>query len=153
MSLITISENRVLNEYRKNWYLNLVYEKYLVENHFDWLKLIITEDKIKGQGNLYVGHNKYYIELWFSPFFNFRFDRIYIKDKTIKYNNDIHLYIDMSLCLYHPVLDKPFLKTIPLYKMIPWISEWCIFYEGWKKYGVWLGKEIKHRTTSNDMKS
>ena len=50
----------------------------------------------------------------------------------------------MSLCLYHPIIDKPYLQCIPLYKMIPWITEWIIFYIQWKKYGVWLGREIKH---------
>jgi hypothetical protein len=28
--------------------------------------------------------------------------------------------------------------------MIPWITEWIVFYEQWKKYGVWFGAEIKH---------
>lgn len=35
-------------------------------------------------------------------------------------------------------------QKIPLFRMIPWITEWIIFYEQWKKYGIWLGKEIKH---------
>ena len=51
---------------------------------------------------------------------------------------------DLSLCLYHPIIDKPTFRIIPLFQMIPWISEWIVFYEQWKKYGVWLGKEIKH---------
>jgi len=38
----------------------------------------------------------------------------------------------------------PAFRTIALFNMIPWISEWIVFYEQWKKYGVWLGREIKH---------
>lgn len=149
MNIITTLEHRVLSEYRRNCYLNLIYEKYLVEKNFDWLQLRIVEDMILGEGCLNIGSNKYNIELKFSPFFNYRFDRIYIQDNSIKYSDETHLYRDMSLCLYHPVLDRPFLKTIPLYVIIPWISEWCIFYEEWKKYGIWLGKEIKHQATKS----
>lgn len=36
------------------------------------------------------------------------------------------------------------LKTIPLFNMIPWISELPVHYEEWKKCGVWIGKEIKY---------
>lgn len=150
MNLITTMENRILNEYRNNCYLNLLIEKDLVEKHFDWLKLKIKSNEINGDGSINVGLNKYNIEVRFSPFFNQRFDRIFIRDKSIKYNDMIHLYKDMSLCLYHPRLDKPIFSTIPLYKIIPWISEWCVFYEEWKKYGIWLGKEIKHSLLSFD---
>lgn len=54
------------------------------------------------------------------------------------------MYGDLSLCLYHPIIDKKPSETIALFTMIPWISEWCIHYEEWKKYKVWLGKEISH---------
>lgn len=122
-------------------------QKALVEKYFDWLDVWIdtNEKSLKGVGKLKIGDKSYLIRLSFSPFFPFRYDRIFIEDKSIKYSNDIHLYgNDLSLCLYHPVVDQPLLRKIPLFKMIPWISEWIIFYEQWKKYGVWLGKEIKH---------
>lgn len=146
MNLITTLEENIKREQRKNWYLFLSVEKHLVEKYFDWIKLEIdTKNKIlKGTGVLIIGNKKYTILLSHSPYYEYRYDRIYINDSTIKYNNEIHMYRDLSLCLYHPIIDKPIFRTIPLHRMIPWISEWIVFYEQWKKYGVWLGKEIKH---------
>lgn len=146
MNLITILEENIKKRERKNWYFFLSFEKYLVEKHFNWIELKISpQDKsLIGKGVLDIGSKQYEILLSYSPFHKYRYDRIYIKDSTIKYDNKIHVYGDLSLCLYHPVIDRPIFQTIPLYRMIPWISEWIIFYEQWKKYGVWLGREIKH---------
>lgn len=146
MNLITALEASRISEIKKNWFVFLNAEKSLVEKHFEWLDLkILTNKKILfGKGTIYFKNKSYDIELYYSPFFNFRYDRISIKDKSIKYNDAIHLYKDMTLCLYHPIIDKPLFRGIPLYKMIPWITEWIILYEKYKQYGVWLGKEIKH---------
>lgn len=146
MNLIAILEESIRNEQRKNWYLFLSIEKYLVEKCFDWIKLEmdIKNKSLYGKGILNIEGKKYEVLLSYSPFNKFRYDRIYIKDSTLEYNRRIHVYSDLSLCLYHPIIDKPVFKTIPLYRMIPWISEWIIFYEQWKKYGVWLNDEIKH---------
>ncbi|AZI20603.1 hypothetical protein [Chryseobacterium taklimakanense] len=147
MNLITILEENIKKQNQKRWFPYLLVQKALVEQYFDWLDVWIDtkEKSLKGEGKLKIGDKSYSIRLSFSPFFPFRYDRIFIEDKSIKYSNDIHLYgNDLSLCLYHPVIDQPLLSRIPLFKMIPWISEWIIFYEQWKKYGVWLGKEIKH---------
>lgn len=146
MNLITILEEKHRENFKANHFIYLTVQKYLVEKYFEWVKLKISENGkvIIGNGLLSIGEKKYKIELYYSPFFKFRYDRIYIKDKSIKYNDDIHLYRDLSLCLYHPLLDKPLSGFIPLFKIIPRISEWCVHYEEWKKYGVWLGKEIKH---------
>src|SRR5690606_8887075 len=95
-----------------------------------------------GKGTLNIGGKTYEVLLSYSPFYENRYDRIYINDKTIKYNDDIHVYKDLSLCLYHPIIDQALLQKIPFFKMVPWISEWITFYEQWKKYGVWFGKEI-----------
>lgn len=144
MNLITILEAKNLVEHKNHWFIFLSIQKYLVEQHFSWLNLKIMDKTLYGNGTLEVNGVNYYIEFNYSPFNEFRYDRIFIKDKSIPYNDKIHLYRDMSLCLYHPVIDKPILQIIPLYKMIPWITEWIIFYNQWKIYGVWLGKEIKH---------
>jgi len=141
-------EDNYLKDLQKNSYLNLAFEKFLAERSFSWLKLYHEPKRILGSGVLQSNLKKYEIVLTYSPFNTFRFDRIYVKDKTIKYNDNIHLYKDMSLCLYHPIKDKPLFSHIPLYRMIPWISEWIFFYEEWQKYGVWLGKEIKHNIIS-----
>lgn len=146
MNLITILEANNLAEHKKHWFIFLSIQKFLIEQRFSWLKLKIgTGDKtLYGSGTLRVNDKNYHIEFSYSPFYQYRYDRIFIKDKSIVFNDNIHLYRDMSLCLYHPIIDKPKLLIIPLYKMIPWITEWIVFYNQWKKYGIWLGKEIKH---------
>lgn len=146
MDLITTLEAKNTFENKKNWFIFLNINKYQVENNFNWMKLkILHKDKsLYGFGSLEINGKKYSIELYYSPFNTNRFERIYIKDESIIYDDKIHLYSDMSLCLYHPVLDKPKFRMIPLYEIIPWITEWIVFYNLWKVYGIWLGKEIKH---------
>ncbi|MEP7379135.1 MAG: hypothetical protein ABI725_06170 [Chloroflexota bacterium] len=55
-----------------------------------------------------------------------------------------HHFADRTLCLYHrddPGWDrrKPIALTI-----LPWIFEWCYFYELWLETGVWYGIEYAH---------
>ncbi|WP_111308559.1 hypothetical protein [Confluentibacter sediminis] len=146
MNLITTLENKRINDNKANCYTFLNVEKYLVENYFDWIKLEISHNKkyLVGKGSILIGVKTYRIEILYSPHLENRYDRIYIKDKSISHNHAIHLYGDLSLCLYHPIIDKPIYGSIPLYKIVPRITEWIINYEQWKKYGIWLGKEIKH---------
>ena len=141
MSLITIMVENVIKNY---YFINLEVEMAFVRMNYDWLKLERRGKVIFGTGSVNVNGVKYTIELKYSPFYKQRMDRIFITNHKIEFNDDIHVYGDSSLCLYHPVIDKPANAIIPLYKMIPWITEWCHFYGEWKKYGVWLGKEIKH---------
>lgn len=146
MELITILEGSVKLNHQRNWYIFLSIQKFYVEKHFNWLELNISEGtrSLIGKGVLIMDSKKHTVLLSYSPFNAFRYDRIYLDDKSIKYHKDIHLYADLSLCLYHPIVDQSVLKKLPLFSIIPWITEWIIFYEQWKKYGVWLGKEIKH---------
>lgn len=147
MNLITILENKRIENYKKDYRILLEIERYFVQKSYDWLNIEIKNKTLIGKGALKIGSKTYPIEFYYSPFLIDvigRFDSIHIKDKSIKYNSKIHLYSDLSLCLYHPIIDKPMLQTIPLMKMIPWISEWCVHYEEWKKYGTWLGREISH---------
>lgn len=146
MNLITILEEGIKANHRKHWYVFLTIQKYLVEKHFTWLNLQINsaEKSIIGKGILNIESKKYTVLLSYSPFHKYRYDRIYIDDEKIKYHADNHLYADNSLCLYHPLIDQARLQKIPFFEMIPWITEWVINYELWKKYGVWFYKEIKH---------
>lgn len=146
MNLITILEENIKKTHQKNWDTFLYAQKVLVEQNFDWVKLRVdsASKTLLGNGWLNIGGKKYEVLLSFSPFHQYRYDRILLKDSSLLYHRDIHVYGDMTLCLYHPIIDQPLLQKLPLYKMLPWISEWIIFYEQWKKYGVWLGKEIKH---------
>ncbi|WP_270087089.1 hypothetical protein [Sphingobacterium sp. SYP-B4668] len=144
-TITTLAEN-TRAKHQKDWYTFLFVQKHFVEKHFNWLKVILDKKnkQLIGTGILQIGGKSYKILLSYSPFEKFRYDRIYIQDDSIKYHDDIHLYYDNSLCLYHPVFDKLSNKNISLCEMIPWISEWLVHYNQWKKYRVWLGKEIKH---------
>jgi len=147
MNLITTLEVNKIIEYNKNPHLNLLVEKHIAEQHFDWLKFEVFGNYLHGKGTLLIGSKKYSVEIFYSPSHykkTKRFDKIFIKDERIIYNDDIHVYGDLSLCLFHPIIDKPLFNIIPLYKIIPRISEWCVHFEEYIKYGVWLGKEIKH---------
>jgi len=134
----------VINQSRKNYQEFLFVQKVLVETYFPWLDVRIQGKILTASGILQSLEFSYKVDIKYSPFFEYRFDRIYLKDAGIIFNSKIHVYYDLSLCLYHPLIDMPLLKTIPLTDMVSWISEWCIHYREWKKYKVWLGKEIQH---------
>lgn len=142
MNHIIILEELLTKQYQRNVRINLCIEKMLVEKYFTWIKLENRNNYLVGSGTLKLNGNKYNVKLKYSPFYPNHFDRIFVEG--VHYHSKIHLYSDMSLCLYHPKIDTSPFKIIPLVKIIPWISEWCINYENWKRYGVWLGDEIQH---------
>ncbi|HRP37522.1 MAG TPA: hypothetical protein PLS50_06980, partial [Candidatus Dojkabacteria bacterium] len=134
----------LIDECKKNYQEFLFVQKVLVELSFPWLDIVIKNKVLIANGTLNLLGDSYDVKMMFSPFFDYRFDRIYIKNAGIKFHPAIHVYNDLSLCLYHPTIDMPLLRTIPLVDMVSWIPEWCVHFREWKKYGVWLGKEIKH---------
>ena len=136
--------DKITNEIRRNYSAFLFVQKELVKRHFTWLSVDIKGKVIFCKGTLKVFGRFYPVEITYSPFYPFRFDRIFVHDPEITFDHKIHVYGDLSLCLYHPLIDMPYDKTIPLIDMIPWITEWCINYQNWKKYGIWLGREIQH---------
>lgn len=70
--------------------------------------------------------------------------RVYIVQPKILYDPKIHMYPDNSLCLYYPK-DNSYKSSDLLYEtIIPWTSEWLIFYELFKFKGKWLGKYKRH---------
>ena len=146
MNLITAMAGDIRITHQKEWYIFLVIQQFWVEKHFKWLKIHINlrTKSLIGKGTINIAGKRHNIIVSYSAFNRYRYDRIFIDDKFLKYNDDIHLYGDLSLCLYHPIIDQPFFKKTPLFEILPWISEWIVFYEQWKKYGIWLGKEIKH---------
>lgn len=141
-----ILEGDIKRDHQKSWFAFLNLQKNLVEKHFEWLnlKIDLKERILVGHGTLNIEDKPYKIKVFYSPYYKYRYERIYIENQSIKYNDAIHLYKDLSLCLYHPTVDQAIFNKIPLFKIIPRIGEWIVFYEQWKKYGVWMGKEIKH---------
>ena len=145
MSTTIIMEERMLEELRRLYYIHLEVEANYIRKNYDWLKVCRVGKILTAKGCVLTNGTKYCVEIKYSPFYYSRMDCIKIINQKIEYHDDIHVYSDLSLCLYHPTIDKPLNSIVPLHKMIPWITEWCHFYEEWKKYGVWLAPEIKHR--------
>lgn len=144
MNHIIIMEDSKLYLIKRNPLIHLLVEVDIIRRNYDWLKIEIVDNMILGKGSIEVDGILFEIEIKYSPSFKYRMDRITVVNHKISFNHDIHVYEDLTLCLYHPFIDKPFMRVVPLHKMIPWISEWCHFYGLWKKYGVWLAPEIKH---------
>lgn len=144
MNHITILEKSRSEWLKENLSIVLMVEKYFVEDSYDWLKLVIKDKFLLGYGTLKVQECEFEIILKYSPIMEHRPERIYVQNPKLPYCNAIHIYNDKSLCLYHPIIDNPKRGIISLKKIIPWISEWCIHFLEWKKYGVWIGKEIAH---------
>lgn len=145
MKGIIILEGVLIEEIKRLYYIHLEIEVDYIRKNYRWLNVDRVGKELTAYGCILVNEIKYCVEIKYCPFYPHRMDRIRIINHKIEYNDDIHVYNDLSLCLYHPTIDKPLTGVIPLHKMIPWVVEWCHFYEEWKKYGVWLAPEIKHR--------
>lgn len=144
MNLIeTMAVNPIVTA-RGRWLAMLLVEQEYIRQNFHWLTSTVKGTTLLASGSLMSHGNRFDIEIQYSPFFIYRFDRIKITNHKIKFHDEIHVYYDLTLCLYHPRYDLPVYGYMPLHKIIPWISEWCHFYCEWKKYKVWLGDEIKH---------
>jgi hypothetical protein len=144
MQYTTTMAGNIITECQENYSAFLFVQKELIKRHFTWLSVNIVGKFLTCSGTLIVSGISYEVKITYSPFLPFRFDRIFLKNAGIRFNHKIHVYGDLSLCLYHPLIDMRHDKTIPILEMIPWITEWCINYQNWKKYGVWLGREILH---------
>ena len=55
-----------------------------------------------------------------------------------------HRYPDKSLCLYYPKDRSWTQKKYTHETIVPWVSEWLVFYELWCVTGVWYGPEAPH---------
>lgn len=140
-----ILETKKNSGLRKNTYAFLLIEKLLVEERFGWLKCSIVNNTLVGIGFLFTKNERkrYKIFVKYSYDHPHRYDRIWVVDPYIKFNEKTHMYINDALCLYQPK-DLPPGKITPLAVILPWVSEWLIKYEFWKKYKVWIGEEAPH---------
>lgn len=69
---------------------------------------------------------------------------VFVLNPKITPDEKIHFYRDGSLCLYYPI-ESPWKHTDNLHeKIIPWTSEWILFFELYLLEGEWLGKSAPH---------
>lgn len=121
-------------------------QKQLVDQNFPWLKTVVKDGELLGKGKIKPKGCKKEYKILFGYDINRigRKERIFIlNDSQIKFGLTPHLYNDGSLCLYFPE-DFPIYMDLNFVDLVPWISEWLVMYELWKKYGVWLSDEVKH---------
>ena len=146
MKSIQTSEDNIIKANRLHWISFLETHRFLTEKKFHWVEWQLNKKSrwLEGKGKLTFQKQTYKFKLLYSPFFPARYDRIYITSPSIGYNNEIHMYGDLALCLYHPVFDVPNGQIMPLHRIVPWISEWIINYKKWQKYGIWFSDEIAH---------
>lgn len=144
MNLIETLAANPIAAIRSKWLSMLLLEQEYLKQNFRWLTSTLKGQVLVAKGTLMSNGERFDIEIEYSPFYLYRFDRIRVTNRRIKFDDEIHVYSDLTLCLYHPRYDLPIYGYMPLHKIVPWISEWCHFYCQWKKYRVWLGDEIKH---------
>ncbi|PRX57529.1 nucleotidyltransferase [Flagellimonas meridianipacifica] len=141
-----VLETRKHNLYPSKNYIAVHIQKEMIDKHFPWLKTFVSDGVLYGKGKVRPSGCKkeYEIGIKYDPNIIGRKERVFIlNDSTIKFGKTPHLYPGNSLCLYYP-RDLPLYLDMNFVDVIPWISEWLVSYELWKKYGVWLAKEVKH---------
>lgn len=133
----------------KAQYRELVFQKMRIQKNFPCFKCTLQNDTLKCHGLITPDETRetYKISIlkkYYDP------PKVFIKSPIIEEpNSKIHRYNDKSLCLYD-WRDKPWKKHYLIdEKLIPWISEWIIFYELYKETGEWLGPEAPHSKGSN----
>ena len=127
-------------------YPKLMTEINTIKNHYSNFDCKIKTDTLTCTGIIKPTEysRDYYVKisykLWGIP-------KIWIIDPVIEYNEDVHMYKDENnLCLYYHK-ENPWKDTYHIYdKIIPWTSEWLVFYELYLITGKWLGAAQNHFT-------
>ncbi|WP_149304602.1 MULTISPECIES: nucleotidyltransferase domain-containing protein [Flavobacteriaceae] len=142
---VELNLNSGKKDIQRNYVAAYIQKDYL-NKHFPWLKTVITDGKLLGKGKIKPNGCKKEYEILVEYDINRqgRKERVYVlNDSQIKFGKTPHLYPGNSLCLYYPKDLSPHLD-LNFVDVMPWISEWLIMYELWKKYGLWLADEVKH---------
>lgn len=82
--------------------------------------------------------------------------RTYVRDPQLavlsgKKLPHVYSQIDQRLCLYYPSGRSQWDESMSIARtIIPWASEWLLFYELWFATGEWLGEGIHVETGKED---
>ena len=125
-------------------YLAIMIEMKLLKRSFSFLRFQVIDQKLICYGNCQPTH--------YSPVFKYRIEwtpgqnpKVFPVNPTIKYDDDIHMYNDGSLCLYYP---KDFIYDFKSHiheTIVPWVHEWFLFYELYLIKGKWLHPYVEHK--------
>jgi hypothetical protein len=55
-----------------------------------------------------------------------------------------HTYVGNKLCLHYPDYEEWSSDKYVAETIVPWVSLWLLYYEGWLATGKWLGGGIEH---------
>lgn len=124
-------------------YRRFVLQALLVQKHFPGFKCRLRCGRLECAGDIQPSDDsdKYSIrvqyEEWKAP-------KVRILKPHIEPSTDIHMYRDGTLCLYHPPT-QPWSGKNDLHKtIIPWTSEWLVYYELYQTEKKWMGPAIPH---------
>jgi len=126
-------------------HLAIISEKRLLKKHFPFLKTQLKHGKLLCNGYFQPSEYspKYHYRIEWEPGFS---PKVFPTSPKIDYDDDIHMYMDGSLCLYYP---KDFVfnsKTSHIFDTIlPWTHEWFVFYELYQIKGKWLHPYVEHK--------
>ncbi len=123
----------------------MVREKKLVESNFNFLKCNIGKSlNCIGEFQPTEYSRKYKFKIKYNGYDS---PKVYPIEPRIEFNDDIHMYKDEgNLCLEHPLLlNWDYKKSHIFDTIIPWISEWYVYYELYLITGKWEHPFIPHK--------
>lgn len=118
-------------------------ERSAIEADFDFLNCRITSIGLICEGLFSVPEtsNEYEVQIIYS---HPNQPEVFVRNPQIEYKPELHMYKNGSLCLYYPKDNSFTSKSMLFDTIIPWTSEWLIFYELYRRKGKWLGKYKSH---------
>jgi hypothetical protein len=134
-SKLILPSSKVLGKYMK--------ERSTIEANYDFLNCRITSNGLICEGVFTVPEtsNDYEVRIIYS---HPKHPEVFVINPKIEYKAKLHMYKNGSLCLYYPKDNSYTSKSMLYDTIIPWTSEWLIFYELYKRNGKWLGKYKHH---------
>lgn len=126
----------------KNTFAISRYQKYQIENKFNFLSCRIENGVLIAKGKLQPELcNEYEFQIKFRNDFA---PQVFILSPEIEAKPEIHMYDNGSLCLFYPK-EQPWKNSNLIAEyIIPWIVEWIYYYEIYLLSGKWEGLEQPH---------
>lgn len=121
----------------------LIVESLLIHEKFPFLKTRIVGDRLICRGKIRPtpGSSEYRIEVCYKPW---GAPGVRILEPDIRPQAKLHFYKEGTLCLYD-WREQPWEKGWRLADtVIPWTSEWILYYELYLLTGEWLGESALH---------
>jgi len=139
---------RMMNTNKSNFSIPN-YHKKLIEKEYDYLKCKIQNETLTCKGIIQFEFCDKYAVIIISKPNKFPIVKIKAENHNIEASEHIHIYKDGSLCLYYPGDHNWNSYTKLTETIIPWISEWIIYYEIYLSTGIWVGNESPYHIENN----